>query len=151
MTLYSFITSIQQRNIWPENASKSLYNTARTQNSQVYLLQSNPNNKTFPSSPAVDMPYCRKCKAVSPVSTSLWLTFTILRTNDNNLQKFHAISLKSILVFSHWHQGLPSGLSPSGFPNKTLYVFLFLHSRHIPSPSLSLILFYFASINDFKS
>jgi hypothetical protein len=40
---------------------------------------------------------------------------------------YHPIlSLRSILVlFTHQHLGLPSGLFPSGLPTKTLYAFLF--------------------------
>jgi hypothetical protein len=33
----------------------------------------------------------------------------------------HPVSLRSVLIFSRLCLGLPSGIFPSGFPNKTLY------------------------------
>jgi len=50
----------------------------------------------------------------------------------------HPTSRWSILIlFTHLHLGLPSGLFPSGFPTKTLYSPLLTHTRHMPSPSHS--------------
>ena len=47
----------------------------------------------------------------------------------------HPTSWRSILILStHLSLGLPSGLFPSGFPTKILYV---PHTRHMPSPSHS--------------
>ena len=47
-------------------------------------------------------------------------------------------SWRSILILStHLHLGLPSGLLPSGFPTTTLYTPLLTHTRHMPSPSHS--------------
>jgi hypothetical protein len=45
--------------------------------------------------------------------------------------------LRSILILStHLHLGLPSGLFPSGFPTNILYAFLFSpHSCYMPRPS----------------
>ena len=56
----------------------------------------------------------------------------------------HPTSWRSILILStHLHLGLPSGLLPSGFPSKTLYTPPFLsHTRHIPSPSHSSRFYY---------
>jgi hypothetical protein len=48
----------------------------------------------------------------------------------------HVISARSILIYSHQSQGLPSGPFPSGFPTKILYPLLFyLNSCHIPCQS----------------
>jgi len=49
----------------------------------------------------------------------------------------HPTSWRSILILStHLCLGLPSGLSPSGFPTKTLYTPpLLTHTHHMPSPS----------------
>jgi hypothetical protein len=49
----------------------------------------------------------------------------------------HTISLRSILILStHLHLGLPSGLFPSGFPANILYAFLLSpHSCYKPRPS----------------
>jgi len=53
----------------------------------------------------------------------------------------HPTSWRSILILStHHHLGLPSGLFPSGFPTKTLYTpppLLLTHTCHMPSPSHS--------------
>jgi hypothetical protein len=46
------------------------------------------------------------------------------------------ISLRPILILStHLHLGLSSGLFPSGFPTIILYVFLFSHLCYMPCPS----------------
>jgi hypothetical protein len=49
----------------------------------------------------------------------------------------HPTSLRSILILStHLHLGLPSGLFPSGFPTNILYAFLRSpHSCYMPCPS----------------
>jgi hypothetical protein len=48
----------------------------------------------------------------------------------------HAISLRSTLILStHLHLGLPSGLFPSHFPINILYVFLF-SSIHATCPTM---------------
>jgi hypothetical protein len=49
----------------------------------------------------------------------------------------HPIPLSSILILStHLHLGLPSGLFPSGFPINVPYIFLFSpHSCYMPCPS----------------
>jgi hypothetical protein len=45
----------------------------------------------------------------------------------------HLISLIYILILSsHRHLVLPSGLFPSGFPTKILYAFLFSHACYMP-------------------
>ena len=51
----------------------------------------------------------------------------------------HPTSRRSILILStHLHLGLPSGLFPSGFPTKTLYTPpLLTHTRHMSSSSNS--------------
>ena len=51
----------------------------------------------------------------------------------------HPTFWRSILILStHLRLGLPSGLFPSGFPIKTLYIPLASsHTRHMPSPSHS--------------
>ena len=50
----------------------------------------------------------------------------------------HPTSWRSILNLStHLCLGLPSGIFPSGFPNKTLFNLLLTHMRHMPSPSHS--------------
>ena len=53
----------------------------------------------------------------------------------------HPTSWRSVLILStHLYLGLPSGLLPSGFPSKTLYPPLLIHTCHMPSPSHSYIL-----------
>jgi hypothetical protein len=43
----------------------------------------------------------------------------------NPIHTIHPLSLRSILILStHLHLGLPSGLFPSGFPTNILHVFL---------------------------
>ena len=50
----------------------------------------------------------------------------------------HPTSWRSILILStHLRLGLPRGLFPSGFPNKTLYPPLLTQTRHRSSPSHS--------------
>ena len=50
----------------------------------------------------------------------------------------HPTPWRSILILStHLRLGLSSGRLPSGFPTKTLYTPLLIHTRHMPSPSHS--------------
>ena len=52
----------------------------------------------------------------------------------------HPTSWRSILIlYNHLHLGLPSGLLPSGFPNKTLYTFLSSSIRAICPAHLTLL------------
>jgi hypothetical protein len=47
-----------------------------------------------------------------------------------NVQSACALNTRYILIlFSHLRLGLPSRIFPSGFPNKTLYTFLFASMR----------------------
>jgi hypothetical protein len=59
--------------------------------------------------------------------------FTILsKINPIHTIPSHPISSRSILIlFTHLHLGLPSGLFLSGFPTNTLYAYLFapIHAR----------------------
>jgi hypothetical protein len=49
----------------------------------------------------------------------------------------YPISLRSILIATHWGLGLPSGLFPSGFPTNILHVFCSSpHSCYMPSSPL---------------
>jgi hypothetical protein len=45
----------------------------------------------------------------------------------------HPTSLRSILIL-HFYLRIPSSHFPSGFPTKTLYVFLYFHSCYKPCP-----------------
>jgi hypothetical protein len=48
----------------------------------------------------------------------------------------HPTSPRSSLILStHWHFGLPSGLYPFGLPTNNLYVFLLFHSCYMARPS----------------
>ena len=53
-----------------------------------------------------------------------------VRTPTSNFLKMH------LILSSHLHLDLPSGVFPSGFPTKTLYTPL-THTRYMPSPSHS--------------
>jgi hypothetical protein len=60
---------------------------------------------------------------------------------DNPVHVPHVTSCRSILVLSsHLHLGLTSGLFPSGFPTKTLYTPLLSPTR-ANAPPISLVSF----------
>jgi hypothetical protein len=55
--------------------------------------------------------------------------------------RVHKVSLIPILIFStHLRLGLPSGLFPSDFPTKILYVFLLPHLCYMPCPAHLILL-----------
>ena len=74
-------------------------------------------------------------------------SFTTTVTSARHLSLSWARSIQSILphptswlpillLSPHLRSGLLSGLFPSGFPTKTLYIHL-IHTRYMPSPSYS--------------
>jgi hypothetical protein len=51
------------------------------------------------------------------------------------------MSLRSILISTHLHLDLPSGLFPSGFPTNILYAFLFSPYREFTGKKYALLHF----------